>query len=124
MSLLEQRPEGVLAVRWVSADAIAIDQRELRASFLLTPTDVIPDWAPTNVDGIDDAALDAIAALKPAVVLFGTGEKQRFLHPKRLAALLTKGIGVESMDNAAAARTFNLLAAEGRNVVAAFVLPG
>lgn len=124
MSLLEQRPEGVLAVRWVRADAIAIDQRELRASFLLTPTDLIADWAPSSVDAIDDAALDAIAALRPAVVLFGTGERQRFLHPKRLAALLTKGIGVESMDNAAAARTFNLLAAEGRNVVAAFVLPG
>jgi uncharacterized protein len=124
MSLLEQRPEGVLAVRWVRPDAICIEQRELQTSFLLTPSNVIPDWGPTSVDAIDEPALAAIVALQPSVVLVGTGQRQRFLPPQRLAALLTQGIGVESMDNAAAARTFNLLAAEGRNVLAAFLLPG
>ena len=41
-----------------------------------------------------------------------------------MAALLTRGIGLEVMDNAAAARTFNVLANEGRRVVAGFLLPG
>jgi uncharacterized protein len=46
----------------------------------------------------------------------------RFPAPAVLAALLTRGIGVEVMDNAAAARTFNLLAGEGRRVVAALLI--
>ena len=41
-----------------------------------------------------------------------------------LAQFLRRGIGLETMDNAAAARTFNVLAGEGRNVVAMFLLPG
>ena len=41
-----------------------------------------------------------------------------------MAACLTRGIGIEVMDNAAAARTFNVLATEGRRVLAAFLLPG
>ena len=60
--------------------------------------------------------------LKP--VLLGTGERQRFPSPAAMAAMLTRGIGIEVMDNAAAARTFNVLANEGRRVVAGFLLPG
>jgi uncharacterized protein len=41
-----------------------------------------------------------------------------------MAGFLRKGIGIEVMDNAAAARTYDLLAGEGRHVVAAFILPG
>ena len=39
-----------------------------------------------------------------------------------IAVLPGDGIGIEVMDNAAASRTYNLLAAEGRRVVAAFML--
>ena len=63
-------------------------------------------------------------ALQPALVLLGTGERQRFPPAAAMAALLTRGIGIEVMDNAAAARTFNVLATEGRRVVAGFLLPG
>lgn len=123
MSLLEHRSEGIHVVRWVRADAIAVDAREFSASFLLTP-ERAGDWAPTTVDAIDEAAIAAILALQPAVVLLGTGLVQRMPPARVLAAFLQRGIGLEAMDNAAAARTFNLLAAEGRPVVAAFLLPG
>jgi uncharacterized protein len=56
-------------------------------------------------------------------VLLGTGARLARPPVAALAPLLTRGIGCEVMDNAAAARTFNLLAGEGRKVVAAFVLP-
>mgnify|MGYP006779811445 CR=1 FL=1 len=57
------------------------------------------------------------------LVLLGTGSRQRFPGAAILALFLTRGVGVEVMDNAAAARTFNVLAAEGRRAVAAFMLP-
>ena len=41
-----------------------------------------------------------------------------------MAACLRRGIGMEVMTNAAAARTFSVLASEGRQVVAGFMLPG
>ena len=56
--------------------------------------------------------------------VLGTGSRQQFPPQAALVPLLRLGIGVEAMDNAAAARTYNLLAGEGRRVVAAFILPG
>ena len=56
-------------------------------------------------------------------MLLGTGSRLMFPPPRFQAALLRRGIGLETMDNAAAARTFNLLAGEGRRVVALFLLP-
>jgi len=49
-------------------------------------------------------------------------QDNQFPAPAVMAACLTRGIGIEVMDNAAAARTFNLLANEGRRVIAAFLL--
>ena len=123
MSLMEHRNEGMHVVRWVRADAIAVDGSEQTASFLLAPDSFAP-WAPTSVAQIDDAAIAAVMAMQPELVLLGTGLVQRMAPPKLMGAFLTRGVGLEAMDNAAAGRTFNLLAAEGRRVVAAFLLPG
>ena len=85
--------------------------------------DRIEPWPPATFDAIDEAALQPIIARAPQVVLLGSGARQRFLPARLQALLMQQGIGVESMDNAAAARTYNLLAQEGRKVLAAFVLP-
>lgn len=70
----------------------------------------------------DDLA--ALLALNPEVILLGTGRRQRFPSALAMAACLTRGVGIEVMDNHAAARTFSILAGEGRRVVAGFVLGG
>ena len=56
-------------------------------------------------------------------MLLGTGARQRFPHPRLYRMLIDAGIGVEVMDSAAAARTYNIIAAEGRRVAAALLLP-
>lgn len=61
------------------------------------------------------------ALVKPEVLLLGTGARQRFPSPAVLRPLLQAGIGVEVMDTQAAARTYNILMAEGRRVVAALL---
>jgi len=124
MSLIEHRPEGLLRVRWVRAEAIGVEDQTLSASFLLTPQQLLPDWAPTRIDDLDDAALDSILALQPELVLLGSGSRQRFPTQAVFATFLRRRIGFEVMDNAAAARTYHLLAQEGRRVLAAFLLPG
>jgi uncharacterized protein len=57
-------------------------------------------------------------------VLLGTGARITFPPAAVLAEFLKRGIGLETMDNAAAARTFNVLIGEGRRAVAVFLLPG
>jgi len=55
-------------------------------------------------------------------VIFGSGQRLRFVSPALLRGLITRGIGVETMDTIAACRTYNILAQEGRRVVAALLL--
>jgi len=61
------------------------------------------------------------AADAPEVILIGTGLHQRFLAPDLLHPLLALGAGIEIMSTQAAARTYNILMAEGRRVVAALL---
>lgn len=57
----------------------------------------------------------------PEVILVGTGKQQHFLPAAITRPLLDLGIGVETMSTHAAARTYNILMAEGRRVVAALL---
>lgn len=66
--------------------------------------------------------LDQVIALAPELVIIGTGPAQQFIEPAKLAPLYERNIGVEVMNTRAACRTFNILLAEDRNVVAALVL--
>jgi len=55
-------------------------------------------------------------------VIVGTGATQRFPPHELAKALATTGVGVEVMDTRAACRTYNILASEGRKVVAAILI--
>jgi uncharacterized protein len=123
MQLVQEHPGSAHYVRRCAADRIVVGEREHTTSFLLGIDRVVEHWPVGEIDALDTSAIDAILALDPALVLLGTGAQLRFPAQSVLAAFLGRGIGVEVMDNAAAARTFNVLAAEGRRVVAAFVLP-
>lgn len=123
MDLSLDRPEGYLFIRRVGERTITVMDRELGASFLLAPDRVVEGWPIDDVASLDEAAGEAVRALGPEVVLLGTGNRQQFPSAVFMAGFLRKGIGIEVMDNAAAARTYDLLASEGRRVVAAFILP-
>jgi len=90
-------------------------------SVLVTPERVL-DWAPGSFAELAEAHFAEIAAWRPEVVLLGTGARLRFPHPSITAALPAAGIGLEVMDVQAACRTYNILAAEDRVVVAALLL--
>ena len=122
MELSLDRPEDFLFIRRADARAVMVVDREISTSFILARDRAIEDWAATDVAALTPQQLEPILALKPDVVLLGSGARQQFPSQAVLGALLQRGIGVEVMDNAAAARTWNVLAGEGRNVVAAFIL--
>jgi uncharacterized protein len=79
-------------------------------------------WAPATVDQLSPGDFADVLALKPELVIFGSGPRLRFVSPSLLRPLIDAGIGVETMDTAAACRTYNVLVAEGRSAVAALLL--
>lgn len=124
MQLSHDRPEGYFFIRAIRSDAVVVIDRELRSSFLIAPDRVIETWSVASIDDLDAAAVQGILDQEPEVAILGTGSRQQFPEKTILLPLLRQGIGVEVMDNSAAGRTYNLLAGEGRKVVAAFILPG
>ncbi len=79
-------------------------------------------WRPQQHADLQAGDFEAIAALQPQVVIFGSGEKLRFAPPALTRSLMAARIGMETMDNRAACRTFNVLSAEGRAVLLALLV--
>lgn len=124
MQLTQQHPDGGLFVRRVGANSITVIDRELSHSFVMSRETTVEQWPVTDISQLTIEAIEPILAQSPEVVLLGSGAALRFPDKAVMAAFLTRRIGIEVMDNAAAARTFNVLAQEGRRVVVAFILPG
>ncbi|MDR6935174.1 Mth938-like domain-containing protein [Luteibacter sp. 3190] len=123
MDLSFEHQGEYLFVRRVGPSTVTIVDRDFHKSLLVTPNEVVEDWPITDAAQLTLADVETIAALKPEVVLLGTGERQVFPPAEVMAAFLRRGIGIEAMTNGSAARTYSLLAAEGRKVLAAFILP-
>lgn len=120
-SQLSLDPQGRNHIRSVSDEGVRIGDAVYPGALIVAAEAVIDDWAPDSLDTLEMQHLDPVLELKPEVVLLGTGARQQFLHPSRLAPIYRAGIGVEIMTTAAACRTFNILVAEERRVVAALL---
>lgn len=101
---------------------ININEREIRRSVIVTPERLVADWPPQIFADLEERHFEAIQPLEPEIVLLGTGDRQRFPHPRLTRSLLERGIGVEVMDTAAACRTYNIIMLEGRRVAAALLM--
>ena len=103
------------------AGYVAVNNVRHETCVVVTPETVTP-WTATGFEKLAAADFTFIAELKPEVVILGTGAQQRFPPPELARALAASGAGVEVMDSRAACRTYNILASEGRKVVAAILL--
>ncbi len=124
MQLHLERPDYDYFLRGADGVSALVNDRRLTRSFVLSPHALVEDWPVRDVTAMSAADLDPLIALTPELILLGSGGRQAFPPPAVMAASLSRGIGLETMTNAAAARTFNVLASEGRRVVAAFALEG
>jgi len=90
---------------------------------LLTPEQAQGWEAPPLAElSADDVAPLLALAPPPEFLILGTGAAMAFAPRAFVAALEARGIGVEAMDSRAAARTWGVLRAEERWIVAA-ILP-
>ncbi len=122
MQLNHELPDYTYALRAADGRSAKVNDRVLERSFILAPNELIEGWQAVESARLLPEDLAPLLALNPELVVLGTGDRQVFPSAAAMAACLTRGIGIEVMTNAAAARTFNVLAGEGRRVVAGFLL--
>lgn len=122
MQLVHDRPDFAYVLRAADGASALVNDRRLAASFILAPDRLVEDWGVQDAAKLTPEALAPLLAMEPEVVVLGTGQTQVFPAAEVQEACLARGIGLDAMSNAAAARTFNVLAAEGRRVVAGFLI--
>ncbi|MEN9759033.1 MAG: hypothetical protein RLZZ281_395 [Pseudomonadota bacterium] len=113
-----QSSGGAYGINAYGPGYIEVNGQRHDQPLILHPEQGVTPLNDATVSTITAAHLEQVAAHMPEVVLVGTGERQVFLGPQVLAPLQSARVGVECMSLAAACRTFNLLAAEGRKTVA------
>ena len=123
MQLNLERPDYQYFLRGADGTGALVNERRLNAGFIIAPEALVEDWPVRDAAGLTPADLEPLLALAPELVLLGTGANQVFPPAASLAACLRRGVGIEVMSNAAAARTYTVLAGEGRRVVAGFLFP-
>jgi uncharacterized protein len=111
-----------LVIRNVSESTIRVNDADYSESIVLTPDDQLTIWSDKPIADLTDADFDSVFDTKPEIVLLGTGASNVFPPRELTFAFARKGIGLEVMDTPAAARTFNVLANEGRRVAAILYL--
>ncbi|WP_423599435.1 Mth938-like domain-containing protein [Roseateles sp. MS654] len=93
------------------------------AHSVLVPWQGRPEpWRVEHFDDLTEAHFERILQLAPELVIFGSGSRIRFARPALYRALIQARIGIETMDIGAACRTYNVLASEGRAVLAALLI--
>jgi len=101
---------------------LIVDDHPMMRQGLAQLIDTEPDLSVQGEADNAKQALEAVASRKPDLVLLGTGATLRFPRPELTRSLYAARIGLEVMDNPAVCRTYNILLAEGRNVIAAVLL--
>lgn len=101
---------------------VEINAQRFNYSLIVMPETPARAWDVATFEGLTAEHFDKIEQDRPDVVILGTGERQRFVHPRLVASLSARHIGVECMDSKAACRTYNVLMGEGRKVTLALII--
>lgn len=116
-----EKPGEYHFIRSVGDQGVRVGETLYSSSIILTPRQIIEGWGPQRVEDLTEAHLEELFQLEPEVALLGTGPKQAFLSRQLMIRAIERGIGLEVMTTAAACRTYNVLASDGRKVAAALL---
>ena len=117
MKFTRETPRAMM-IRRVSNGEIVIGSQTFSATIALTPEGLIDSFSAGDVKKLTEADLVALLDTDPEMIILGTGERCIFPPRDLTFALARRSVGLDVMDSAAAARTFNVLAGEGRRVAA------
>lgn len=102
--------------------SISINSKPFDRSLIVTRTQLSENWGINSIEALEKSHIAQIIALKPELIIIGTGSHLIFPAVEVYAATIELGIGIDFMDTHAACRTYNILMSEGRNVVAGLII--
>ncbi len=114
---------GVNAISRFDGERLWVGATPHDSSVIVPWTGAVQPWPVASTAELSAEHLAPLLALAPEVVILGSGPRIQFPPAALLHALFERRIGVETMDTAAACRTYNVLVNEGRSVVGALMLP-
>ena len=103
------------------AGSIKVRETDYETALLLMPEKLIGPWSVADINALTTDKVAELVTHDPEIVIIGTGEKQVFPDPQLFMPLMQSGIGYEVMSTGAACRTYNILLAEDRQVLAALI---
>jgi uncharacterized protein len=101
---------------------VAINNERVESSVVVGSRGERFEWDASDFDQLGAEHFARLASLGAELVIFGSGKRIGFPQPAWRQALMAQRSGVETMDTAAACRTYNILASEGRHVLAALLI--
>ena len=113
---------GHLTVRAYGAREFLVGDRRITRPVVLCGTAIDDRLLPDDISDLDEAHVARLCALGTDLLVIGTGPRQVFLPPRLSALVQSRRIGCETMDTAAACRSYNVLVAESRSVAAALFM--
>ncbi len=105
------------SIQSYSDEGVVVNGKNQIGPLLLCSVQGPQKWSAESFETLTQASFDELLPFSPELVIFGSGKRIQFPAPKLLQGLYQQRIGLETMDNGAACRTFNVLAGEGRHVV-------
>jgi uncharacterized protein len=112
MQLSEDTPLTQFLVTAYEEGTVWVNHTPYTHSIILTPNAVYP-WTEDLAELLQHEA---------ELILIGTGNTGKIFTPEQLVIFYEKNLGVEVMNTQAACRTYNLLANEGRQVIAGLII--
>jgi uncharacterized protein len=121
LKLHAERIEGTNAIARHGPDGVLVNGVQYTHSVVVPWTGLVTAWPVTRFEDLQTEHFKALAEQAPELAIFGSGARLRFPGASLMRPLIERRIGVETMDTAAACRTYNVLLSEGRTVVAALL---
>ena len=112
---------GTNAISRHEQGAVWVNNQRFEGSLVVPWKGEVRAWSARDHATLTAEHFSEVLMLKPELVIFGSGLRLRFVSAGLYRCLIDARIGLETMDSAAAYRTYNVLAAEGRSVVAALL---
>ena len=109
-------------IRSISAGEVRIGDDVFNHTIALNTDTVFDDWPQKTIADLTEADFSLLLDGDPEIIVLGTGQSNIFAPREVVFAMARRGTGFEVMNSAAAARTFNVLAGEGRRVAAILYL--
>jgi uncharacterized protein len=99
-----------------------LNGEKFQQSLLIAWTGLRLVWDVSLSDLPSSSHMPALLEVEPEILLIGCGAKKIAIPNQHLATLMSQKIGIETMDTAAACRTYNILAGENRKVAAILLI--